>query len=80
MIELRTLVATLRELGVTHYRNDGLELDLDPGWRPPAAPSEAAPVDDLKALDAAMPSDEDMLNWSVAGPLPSEVPVSPPKE
>ena len=76
--EIAALVGTLRSLGVTRYRCEGLELELGPVPQAPAAPVTPAEVAELAG---PMPTEEDMRFWSVSGPLPSELkPTGSPQE
>ena len=75
--DLKQLVGTLRELGVTRYRSEGVEIELG---APPAPPPRAMTDAEVKELLGPEPTPEDLLHWSTSGPLPSETKYTPPEE
>lgn len=60
--ELRQLMAEVK----------GLRAELRRIFRGPEQETRAVVPVDVKHLEDATPSDEDLLFWSVSGPLPSE--------
>lgn len=71
--ELKAMAAAARAIGAKRLRIGECEVELSDA--PPAEDqvvSEKAMAELAKELRGGMPSDDDLLHWSVPGPLPSE--------
>ena len=70
--ELKAMADAARAIGAKRLRIGDCEVELAPVEAEAAAPTQADADKLAREMFGQVPSDDDLLHWSVPGPLPSE--------
>lgn len=70
--ELKAMADAARAIGAKRLRIGDCEVELAPVEAEAAEPTQAESDKVIRDAFGQMPSEDDLLHWSVPGPLPSE--------